>query len=102
MGEHLDIFRRIEWDFTKSWSETDRQPSVLPENYETIWVRGKFGDIVFVLEPADEVDGKAPVHSSLTCKRGNVPKEYILLRKDFRSNENGPEGYQVDILKVTL
>src|SRR6187397_2255044 len=41
--------------------------------------RGKFGDIVFLLEPADEVDGKVPVGLQFvnSVKGGNVPKEYI-------------------------
>jgi elongation factor G len=40
--------------------------------------RGKFGDIVFRLEPADEV-GKVPKGLQFVnaVKGGNVPKEYI-------------------------
>jgi elongation factor G len=69
--------------------------------------RGKFGDIVFVLEPADEVDGKAPVGLQFVnaVKGGNVPKEYIpSVEKGFReAMKTGPlAGYQVDSLKVTL
>jgi elongation factor G len=54
--------------------------------------RGKFGDIVFRLEPADEVDGKAAVGLQFVkCSEGgNVPKEYIpSVEKGFRSYENG-------------
>ena len=69
--------------------------------------RGKFGDIVFRLEPADEVDGKAPVGLQFVnaVKGGNVPKEYIpSVEKGFReAMKTGPlAGYQVDSLKVTL
>ncbi|OYX81578.1 MAG: elongation factor G, partial [Flavobacteriales bacterium 32-34-25] len=69
--------------------------------------RGKFGDIVFLLEPADEVDGKVPVGLQFinAVKGGNVPKEYIpSVEKGFReAMKTGPlAGYQVDSLKVTL
>jgi len=69
--------------------------------------RGKFGDIVFRLEPADEVDGKVPVGLQFVneVKGGNVPKEYIpSVEKGFReAMKTGPlAGYQVDSLKVTL
>ncbi|RZK10079.1 MAG: elongation factor G [Flavobacterium sp.] len=69
--------------------------------------RGKFGDIVFKLEPAEEVDGKVPVGLQFinAVKGGNVPKEYIpSVEKGFReAMKTGPlAGYQVDSLKVTL
>jgi len=69
--------------------------------------RGKFGDIVFKLEPADEVDGKIPKGLQFVnaVKGGNVPKEYIpSVEKGFReAMKTGPlAGYQVDSLKVTL
>ena len=69
--------------------------------------RGKFGDIVFKLEPADEVEGKTPVGLQFinAVKGGNVPKEYIpSVEKGFReAMKIGPlAGYQVDSLKVTL
>ncbi|RAR74298.1 elongation factor G [Flavobacterium aciduliphilum] len=69
--------------------------------------RGKFGDIVFRLEPADELDGKVPVGLQFVneVKGGNVPKEYIpAVEKGFReAMKTGPlAGYQVDSLKVTL
>jgi len=69
--------------------------------------RGKFGDIVFRLEPADEVDGKVPVGLQFVneVKGGNVPKEYIpAVEKGFKeAMKQGPlAGYAVDSLKVTL
>ncbi|GAA4771543.1 MULTISPECIES: elongation factor G [Flavobacterium] len=69
--------------------------------------RGKFGDIVFRLEPAEMVDGKAPVGLQFVneVKGGNVPKEYIpAVEKGFReAMKTGPlAGYVVDSLKVTL
>jgi elongation factor G len=69
--------------------------------------RGKFGDIVFRLEPADLVDGKPAVGLQFVnaVKGGNVPKEYIpSVEKGFReAMKTGPlAGYQVDSLKVTL
>ncbi len=69
--------------------------------------RGKFGDIVFRLEPADEVDGKTPVGLQFVneVKGGNVPKEYIpAVEKGFKeAMKQGPlAGYTVDSLKVTL
>ena len=69
--------------------------------------RGKFGDIVFRLEPADVIDGKPFVGLQFVneVKGGNVPKEYIpAVEKGFReAMKTGPlAGYTVDSLKVTL
>ena len=69
--------------------------------------RGKFGDIVFRLGPADEVDGKPFVGLQFVneVKGGNVPKEYIpSVEKGFKeAMKTGPlAGYAVDSLKVTL
>jgi elongation factor G len=69
--------------------------------------RGKFGDIVFRLEPADEVDGKAPVGLQFVneVKGGNIPKEFIpAIEKGFReAMKQGPlAGYEMDSMKVTL
>ena len=69
--------------------------------------RGKFGDIVFRLEPADEVDGKAPMGLQFVneVKGGNIPKEFIpAIEKGFReAMKQGPlAGYEMDSMKVTL
>ena len=65
--------------------------------------RGKFADIVFTLEPAEE--GKVGLEFINEIKGGNVPKEYIQsVEKGFRdSMKNGPlAGFEVDAMKVTL
>lgn len=69
--------------------------------------RGKFGDIVFKIGPADEVDGKPFVGLQFVneVKGGNVPKEYIpAVEKGFReAMKEGPlAGFEMDSLKVTL
>ena len=65
--------------------------------------RGKFADIVFTLEPAEE--GKEGLEFVSTIKGGNVPKEFIpSIEKGFKAAmQNGPlAGYEVDSMKVTL
>ncbi|TWO31642.1 elongation factor G [Seonamhaeicola sediminis] len=65
--------------------------------------RGKFADIVFTLEPAEE--GKQGLEFISEIKGGNVPKEFIpSIEKGFKmAMVNGPlAGYEVDAMKVTL
>jgi len=65
--------------------------------------RGKFADIVFTLEPAEE--GKVGLEFINAVKGGNVPKEYIpSVEKGFKAAMvNGPlAGFEVDAMKVTL
>ncbi|MCZ8169335.1 MAG: elongation factor G [Flavobacterium sp.] len=65
--------------------------------------RGKFGDIVFRLEPAE--DGFVGLQFVNEVKGGNVPKEYVpAVEKGFKeAMKQGPlAGYTVDSLKVTL
>ncbi|MDA1318965.1 MAG: elongation factor G [Bacteroidetes bacterium] len=65
--------------------------------------RGKFADIVFTLEPAEE--GKVGLEFVSEIKGGNVPKEFIpSVEKGFKmAMQNGPlAGYEVDAMKVTL
>jgi elongation factor G len=65
--------------------------------------RGKFGDIVFKLEPAEA--GSMGLTFVNEVKGGNVPKEYIpAVEKGFKeAMKAGPlAGYAVDSLKVTL
>jgi elongation factor G len=65
--------------------------------------RGKFADIVFTLEPAE--DGKEGLEFVNAVKGGNVPKEFIpAVEKGFKqAMANGPlAGFEVDSMKVTL
>ena len=65
--------------------------------------RGKFADIVFTIEPADE--GKTGLEFINTIKGGNVPKEYVpSVEKGFKeAMKNGPlAGFELDSMKITL
>ena len=65
--------------------------------------RGKFADIVFTMEPADE--GVQGLQFESVIKGGNVPKEFVpSIEKGFQmAMKNGPlAGYEMDSLKVTL
>lgn len=65
--------------------------------------RGKFADIVFVMEPAEE--GEEGLIFVNEIKGGNVPKEYIpAVEKGFKqAMVNGPlAGFEMDSMKVTL
>jgi elongation factor G len=65
--------------------------------------RGKFADIVFTMEPAEE--GKVGLEFVNEIKGGNVPKEYVpAVEKGFKeAMKNGPlAGFEMDSMKVTL
>ena len=65
--------------------------------------RGKFADIVFTMEPADE--GTQGLQFESVIKGGNVPKEFVpSVEKGFKeAMKNGPlAGYEMDSMKVTL
>ena len=65
--------------------------------------RGKFADISFVMEPAEE--GKAGLEFINKIKGGNIPREFITsVEKGFReAMKNGPlAGFEMDAMKVTL
>ena len=65
--------------------------------------RGKFADIVFMMEPAEE--GKQGLDFVSEIKGGNVPKEFVpSVEKGFaEAMKNGPlAGYEMDSMKVTL
>ncbi|AKA34431.1 elongation factor G [Flagellimonas lutaonensis] len=65
--------------------------------------RGKFADIVFTMEPAEE--GKQGLEFVNEIKGGNIPKEYIpSVEKGFKeAMKNGPlAGFEMDSMKVTL
>jgi elongation factor G len=65
--------------------------------------RGKFADIVFTMEPAEE--GTQGLQFESIIKGGNVPKEFIpSVEKGFKeAMKNGPlAGYEMDSMKITL
>lgn len=65
--------------------------------------RGKFADIVFVMEPAGE--GETGLEFVNEIKGGNIPKEFIpSVEKGFKdAMKNGPlAGFEMDSMKVTL
>ena len=65
--------------------------------------RGKFADIVFTIEPAE--DGKTGLEFINLIKGGNIPREFIpSVEKGFKeAMKNGPlAGFEMDAMKVTL
>ncbi|MCK0160636.1 elongation factor G [Allomuricauda sp. F6463D] len=65
--------------------------------------RGKFADIVFTMEPAEE--GKSGLEFVNSIKGGNIPKEFIpSVEKGFKeAMKNGPlAGFEMDSMKITL
>jgi len=65
--------------------------------------RGKFADIVFTMEPAD--DDKPGLEFINKIKGGNIPREYIpSIEKGFKeAMKNGPlAGFEMDSMKITL
>jgi elongation factor G len=65
--------------------------------------RGKFADIIFTLEPAEE--GKPGLEFINEIKGGNIPREYIpSVEKGFKeAMKAGPlAGFEVESMKVTL
>lgn len=65
--------------------------------------RGKFADIVFTMEPAEE--GKTGLTFVNEIKGGNIPKEYVpSIEKGFReAMKNGPlAGFEMDSMKIVL
>jgi len=68
--------------------------------------RGKFGDIIFEIGPADEEEAKlGGLQFVDKVKGGRIPKEFIpAVQKGFKqAMVNGPlAGYAMDSMKVTL
>ncbi|MCJ7467051.1 MAG: elongation factor G, partial [Maribacter sp.] len=65
--------------------------------------RGKFADIVFTMEPADE--GKTGLEFLNVIKGGNIPREFVpAVEKGFKeAMKNGPlAGFEMDSMKITL
>jgi elongation factor G len=115
MGElHLDILvDRMKREFKVEVNQGEPQVEykeafTKPAQHREVYKkqsggRGKFGDIVFRLEPAEA--GAVGLTFVNEVKGGNVPKEYVpAVEKGFReAMKTGPlAGYAVDSLKVTL
>ena len=67
--------------------------------------RGKFGDIVFEMSPADEDFVGPGLQFVNVIKGGNIPKEFIpAVEKGFKmAMKNGPlAGYEMDTMKIKL
>ncbi|SIS83979.1 translation elongation factor 2 (EF-2/EF-G) [Zobellia uliginosa] len=66
--------------------------------------RGKFADIVFTIEPAEDEEATGLEFVNV-IKGGNIPKEFIpAVEKGFKdAMKNGPlAGFEMDSMKVTL
>ena len=115
MGElHLDILiDRLKREFKVEVNEGEpmveyKEAITLKADHREVYKkqsggRGKFADIAFTVEPAEE--GKQGLEFISNIKGGNVPKEFIpSVEKGFKmAMQNGPlAGYEVDSMKVTL
>ena len=115
MGElHLDIIvdrlrREFKVEVNQGQPQVEYKEAITrPADHREVYKkqsggRGKFADIVFTLEPAEE--GKVGLEFVNAVKGGNVPKEYIpSVEKGFKAAMvNGPlAGFEVDAMKVTL
>ena len=115
MGElHLDIIvdrlrREFKVEVNQGQPQVEYKEALTGEaNHREVYKkqtggRGKFADIVFTLEPAEE--DKVGLEFVNEIKGGNIPKEFIpSVEKGFRdSMKNGPlAGFEVDAMKVTL
>ena len=116
MGElHLDIIvdrlrREFKVEVNQGQPQVEYKEAITkPANHREVYKkqsggRGKFADIVFTIEPVEDVkfEGLEFVNA---IKGGNVPKEFIpAVEKGFRqAMANGPlAGFEVDSMKVTL
>ena len=115
MGElHLDIIvdrlkREFKVEVNQGQPQVEYKEAVTATaNHREVYKkqtggRGKFADIVFTMEPAEE--GKTGLEFTNNIKGGNIPKEYIpSVEKGFReAMKNGPlAGFEIDALKVAL
>ncbi len=115
MGElHLDIIvdrlrREFKVDVNQGQPQVEYKEAITQKaDHREVYKkqsggRGKFADIVFTLEPAEE--GKTGLEFVSEIKGGNVPKEFIpSVEKGFKmAMKNGPlAGYEMDAMKVVL
>ncbi|MER3317973.1 MAG: elongation factor G [Allomuricauda sp.] len=115
MGElHLDIIcdrlkREFKVDVNQGQPQVEYKEAItgIADHRETYKKqtggRGKFADIVFTMEPADE--GVSGLEFVNVIKGGNIPKEFIpSVEKGFKeAMKNGPlAGFEMDSMKITL
>ncbi|MDF0717835.1 elongation factor G [Muricauda sp. 334s03] len=115
MGElHLDIIcdrlkREFKVDVTQGQPQVEYKEAITgtADHRETYKKqtggRGKFADIVFTMEPAEE--GKSGLEFVNVIKGGNIPKEFVpSVEKGFKeAMKNGPlAGFEMDSMKITL
>jgi len=115
MGElHLDIIvdrlkREFKVEVNQGQPQVEYKEAVTATaNHREVYKkqtggRGKFADIVFTMEPAEE--GAPGLEFINKIKGGNIPKEYIpSVEKGFKeAMKNGPlAGFEIDSLKVSL
>ncbi len=115
MGElHLDIIvdrlkREFKVDVNQGQPQVEYKEAITrPADHREVYKkqtggRGKFADIIFTMEPAEE--GKPGLEFINEIKGGNIPREYIpSVEKGFReAMKNGPlAGFEMDSMKVTL
>ena len=115
MGElHLDIIvdrlkREFKVEVNQGQPQVEYKEAVTATaNHREVYKkqtggRGKFADIVFTMEPAEE--GASGLEFINNIKGGNIPKEYIpSVEKGFKeAMKNGPlAGFEIDSLKVSL
>ena len=115
MGElHLDIIvdrlkREFKVDVNQGQPQVEYKEAITrPADHREVYKkqtggRGKFADIIFTMEPAEE--GKSGLEFVNEIKGGNIPREYIpSVEKGFKeAMKNGPlAGFEMDSMKVTL
>ena len=115
MGElHLDIIvdrlkREFKVEVNQGQPQVEYKEAITASaNHREVYKkqtggRGKFADIVFTMEPAEE--GKTGLEFVNEIKGGNIPKEFIpSVEKGFKeAMKNGPlAGFEMDSMKVVL
>tara|TARA_B100001093_G_scaffold9705_1_gene9203 strand:- start:553 stop:2538 length:1986 start_codon:yes stop_codon:yes gene_type:complete len=115
MGElHLDILvdrlrREFKVEVNQGQPQVEYKEAITASaNHREVYKkqsggRGKFADIVFTMEPAEE--GESGLEFVNLIKGGNIPREFIpSVEKGFKeAMKNGPlAGFEMDSMKVTL
>jgi elongation factor G len=115
MGElHLDIIvdrlkREFKVEVNQGQPQVEYKEAITASaNHREVYKkqtggRGKFADIVFTMEPAEE--GKTGLEFVNEIKGGNIPKEFIpSVEKGFKeAMKNGPlAGFEMDSMKIVL